>query len=106
MPRRVTYRRESALERRLVAGLTRLDGRARVLKLTPQSQAGYPDRLVLLPGKQVLFVELKDDGEEPSALQAERHSELAELGLPVFVVAGRAQLDLFLSLVDQLLRSQ
>jgi hypothetical protein len=60
--------RESKVESRLFDGVKRLGGRA--LKLT--KLPGFPDRLILLPGKIAIFVELK----RPRGVLAE-HQELA-----------------------------
>lgn len=60
--------------------------RAKVLKLEVQGQAGFPDRLVLMPGGVSLLVEFKRDGEALRKLQEHRRNELAELGHTVVVV--------------------
>ena len=49
--------RESDIERRLVQGVKKLDGRA--YKFVSPGNIGVPDRLVGLPGGVVLFVEEK-----------------------------------------------
>ena len=47
---------------------------------------GVPDRIVLLPGGRVGFVEVKAPGERPRPLQMARMRMLRELGFLVFVV--------------------
>jgi hypothetical protein len=45
-----------------------------------------PDRLVLLPGGKLAFVEVKAPGKKPRMLQVKRHEKLRELGFQVFVL--------------------
>ncbi len=47
---------------------------------------GVPDRIILLPGRRVAFVELKASGEKPRPLQAARIRQLNALGFRVFVI--------------------
>lgn len=55
-------------------------------KFTSPGTNGYPDRLVLLPGRHWAFVELKSPGKKPRPLQRLRHEELRRLGYRVFVL--------------------
>lgn len=48
--------------------------------------AGFPDRILLLPGGRVLFVELKAPGKKPGKLQEFVHSKLRRLGFVVLVI--------------------
>ena len=56
------------------------------IKLTSQYQRGLPDRLILMPGGRVCFVELKTTGRKPTALQKVTHERLRALGYRVEVV--------------------
>ncbi|MDY5045545.1 VRR-NUC domain-containing protein [Phascolarctobacterium sp.] len=56
------------------------------LKLVSPGFDGLPDRLVLVQGGKVAFVELKAPGKKPRALQLQRHKMLRELGFKVFVL--------------------
>jgi len=47
---------------------------------------GMPDRMVLLPGCHIGFVEVKAPGKNPRPLQTHRHKLLRSLGFPVFVL--------------------
>ena len=71
------------------------------LKFTPQSWAGAPDRLVLLPGGRMGFVEVKAPGQCPRPLQVRRHSQLAELGYVVLVLDDPDRVDSILDEIEQ-----
>lgn len=47
---------------------------------------GMPDRIVLLPGGRMAFVEVKAPGKEPRPLQVTRHKLLRRLGFKVYVL--------------------
>ena len=53
---------------------------------------GMPDRIVLLPGGCIGFVEVKDSGKKPRPLQLARHRLLAGLGFQVFVLDRAEQI--------------
>lgn len=78
---------EKDIERELLRGARKLEGDA--YKLTSQSLAGLPDRLVLLPGGKIAFVELKAPGKKPKKLQAIIHERLRALGFKVYVVDSK-----------------
>ena len=61
---------------------------------------GMPDRLVLLPGGRMGFVELKAPGKKPRALQLARHRLLQRLGFKVYVIDGIEQIDGVLEEID------
>lgn len=86
--------RESAVERKLVNGIRKLGGMA--LKFVSPGHAGVPDRLVLLPGGRIIFVELKTATGRLSALQLVTHINLVELGFPVRTLHGTEEVDRFL----------
>lgn len=65
----------------------------KALKYYNPDMAGYPDRLVLLPGGRVVWVELKSTGRKPNALQRVRHAELRRLGHAVYVADSRRKID-------------
>lgn len=90
--------RESGLERRLKREIERRGGLAR--KLVTPGAAGAQDRLVLMPGGRVWFVELKAPGQRPRPLQVFRASELEARGFQVRVISTETELDEFLAEVD------
>lgn len=55
-------------------------------KLVCPGTDGMPDRLVLLPGGRVAFVEVKAPGKRPRALQVVVRWKLELLGFKVFVL--------------------
>lgn len=60
------------------------------LKFVSPSMSGLPDRMVLLPGGKVSFVELKAEGEKPRPLQKAVHKILAGLGFRVYVIDSKS----------------
>ena len=72
------------------------------LKFTPTNWAGAPDRLVLLPGGAVGFVEIKAPGQRPRPLQVRRHAQLAELGYVVRVLDDPERVEEVLDEIEQL----
>lgn len=75
---------EKAIEMRLTA-MTRSYGGVAV-KLAATGISGMPDRLILLPGGRMAFVETKAPGKKPRALQEQRMLMLERLGFRCFVI--------------------
>ena len=84
--RRGTRHGEAYVEKALVRAVREAGGDC--LKLPPLFCPGIPDRLALLPGGIVAFVELKAPGRTPTPLQACRHARLRGLGFRVEVIDG------------------
>lgn len=82
--------REREVERKLVRDVKAMGGFC--LKLTSPSVDGLPDRLVLLHGGKIGFVELKAPGKKPRVLQVKRMKDLQDLGFKVFVVDEKSQI--------------
>ena len=82
--------REINIERRLVAAVRALGGLCP--KFVSPGWDGVPDRLVLLPGARMAFVELKAPGQRLRPLQHRRKKQLEQLGFRVFVVDGVEQI--------------
>lgn len=76
--------REKEVERKLREEVKKKGGVA--LKFVSPGMSGVPDRIILLPGGQICFVELKAPGKKPRPLQLSRHAMLRRLGFAVFVV--------------------
>ena len=80
---------ESRIEKALVDGVRKMGGWA--IKLVSPGNAGVPDRLVLLPGGRVVFVELKTETGRLSPLQKQVHDRLRSLGMDVRTLYGMDQ---------------
>lgn len=76
--------REKQIESKLVKAVRNVGGMCP--KLVSPGTDGMPDRLVLLPGCRIGFVEVKAPGKEPRPLQTQRHRQLRALDFPVFVL--------------------
>lgn len=70
------------------------------LKLAPQARRGIPDRLLLLPGGRVVFVELKTPTGRLSPAQRHCITALNNLGVTAVVIRTVEQLDALLRGVD------
>ena len=75
---------EIDIEKKFTKAIRHVGGIA--LKLVSPSFNGIPDRLVLMPKGKIGFVEIKDKGKKPRALQISRHNMLRQLGFKVFVL--------------------
>ena len=82
--------KEKALEQKFVAGVRAAGGIAP--KFTSPGFDGVPDRLALLPGGRMAFVEVKAPGEKPRPLQEARHRLLRRLGFKVYVLDDKRQI--------------
>ena len=82
--------REKAIELQLKKAVKNIGGICP--KLISPGTDGMPDRLVLLPGSRIGFVEVKAPGKEPRPLQARRHRQLSDLGFSVFVLDDPGQI--------------
>ena len=62
-------------------------------KFVSPGMDGVPDRLVLLPGGKIGFVELKAPGRKMRPLQEKRKRQLEGLGFLVFCVDDAGQIE-------------
>lgn len=72
---------ESRVENYLKKKVEKIGGKA--FKWVPVGVVGVPDRMVLLPGGKVIFVELKAPGKKARKLQEYRAKQLRALGFQV-----------------------
>ena len=82
--------RENEIERRLSVSGKEMGGMA--VKFVSPGLDGVPDRIVLLPGRKIAFVELKAPGKKPRPLQEKRKRQLEGLGFPVYVIDKAEQI--------------
>ena len=76
--------REKTIEEKLVKAVKNMDGLAP--KFISPGLDGVPDRLVLLPGGKLAFIELKAPGKELRPLQVRRKRQLEALGFLVYCI--------------------
>lgn len=82
--------REKAIEQKLTLMVKKQGGIC--LKFVSPGFDGVPDRIVLLPGGCVAFVEVKTPGKKPRPLQISRHKLLRRLGFKVYVLDDPTQI--------------
>ncbi|MBG6240455.1 MAG: VRR-NUC domain-containing protein [Candidatus Symbiopectobacterium sp. Clec_Harlan] len=83
----MAYIRESTIEKHLVAEVKKAGGIA--YKFVSPGRHAVPDRIVLLPGGRLVFVECKAPGKAPRADQQREHARLRALGFTVVVLDSK-----------------
>lgn len=96
-----TRESEKTLEARLRREVECRGGLA--VKHSSQFHRGMPDRILLLPGGSVIFVEVKSTGEKPTTLQIRAHEQLRALGFPVCVIDNTEDLESLCEAMDNLI---
>lgn len=90
---------ESYLEKKILKpAVEALGGRCR--KLVTPGYTGSPDRMVLLPGGRIIFVEMKGSEKEPRPRQLAVHRELRALGFEVWVIRNREEVKKFIEHIE------
>lgn len=64
---------------------------------------GVPDRIVIIPGGHIYFVELKAQGKKLRTLQQAIHNQLKKLGCNVLTIDTKEKTDKFIKEVEVLL---
>lgn len=85
---------ESDIEKKLVREIRKLGGVA--YKFVSPGNSGVPDRIVILPGGVIVFVELKTETGRLSENQTRQLHRLGCLGMRTRVLYGMEDLDRFL----------
>ena len=75
---------EKTIEKELVKRIKQAGGHA--FKLPSTFDRGLPDRMCLLPGAVLVFVECKSTGKRPTKYQQRRHDTFRKLGFRVEVI--------------------
>lgn len=83
--------REKTIEAKLVQAVRTKGGLAP--KFTSPGFDGVPDRLILLPGGKVAFIELKAPGKTLRPLQVRRKRQLEALGFSVYCIDRPEQIE-------------
>ena len=87
---------EKDIEQYLVKKVRQCGGKA--YKFVSPGNAGVPDRLVIFPNGEVIFVELKSPEKVPTVLQTTKHKELRKLNQKVLVIDNK-------QLIEDLIKS-
>lgn len=82
--------KEKIIEQKFRAAVRVAGGVA--VKFVSPGLDGMPDRLALLPGGRMAFVEVKAPGKKPRPLQEARHRMLRRLGFKVYVLDDEGQI--------------
>ena len=61
---------------------------------------GVPDRLVIMPGGRIYFVEVKNERGRLSPLQLRCHNILDALGIRVYVLWSKEDVDAFMEVIN------
>lgn len=82
--------REKEIEKKLALEAKKRGGLA--VKFVSPGFDGMPDRILLMHGGKIAFVEVKAPGKRPRPLQMARHKLLRELGFSVFILDDESQI--------------
>ena len=82
--------KEKNIEQKFLTAVKAVGGVA--VKFVSPGLDGMPDRLALLPGGRMAFVEVKAPGKKPRPLQEARHRLLRRLGFQVYVLDDEKQI--------------
>ena len=91
--------RERDIEKRLVREIRKMGGEA--YKWTSPGNDGVPDRIVMLPGGRLIFVELKADRGQLSPIQKVQIRRIQKLEQEVRVVRGMDGLEEFIDAIQR-----
>lgn len=86
---------EKAIEQYLVSQVN-LALHGKCIKMSPQGQSGWPDRVILFPDGRTAFAELKCDGGVVSKIQKERIKELRAMGFEAWILWSRNDVDAYI----------
>lgn len=86
--------REKQVEKYLSLRITEIGGQS--VKFPPLFYAGFPDRLVFLPGGTLILVETKAPGKVPGKLQQKIHDRFRTMGFRVEILDSLLSVDAFI----------
>ena len=95
---------ESQLERKLFEQIKKMGGMA--LKFISPGRAGVPDRIILMPGGKIYFVEMKSPRGEVNPIQEYVFEKFKNLGFEVNILNSDEKIKNFIQEIynDQLQR--
>jgi len=82
--------RESEIEKTLTLEVKKYGGLA--LKFISPGMSGVPDRLIMMKGGKLAFIELKAPGKKMRPLQIKRKRQLEALGFLVYCIDDKKQI--------------
>ena len=85
---------EKRVEALLVSGVKQMGGVA--YKFVSPGNSGVPDRIILMPGGKIYFVELKREGGQLTNLQKRQINRIQKLDCQVDVLHGMVEVSNFL----------
>lgn len=85
---------EKLIEKKLRESVKKLGGMA--LKFTSPGTAGVPDRIVIMPGGKIHFVEVKSAGKKLSPMQKRFAGKLTDLNFHFWALSSQQALDEFI----------
>ena len=98
---------ESYYEDKLRKRVKALGHGARCLKFVSPGFSGVPDRMILLPGGNLIFVEMKKPGEKERKRQEYVHGILRKLGFEVFAtIDSMERIEVVVDRCKEVLRSE
>ena len=98
---------ESSLEAWMKKRVKALGHGARCLKFVSPGFSGVPDRIILLPGGNLIFVEMKKPGEKERKRQEYVHGILRKLGFEVFAtIDSMERIEVVIDRCKEVLRSE
>lgn len=82
--------REKDIEKALTLEVKKRGGLA--LKFVSPVMAGVPDRIIIMEGGRIAFVEIKAPGKKMRPIQVKRKIQLEALGLRVYCIDSKEQI--------------
>lgn len=93
--------KERDIEVLLREGIKQLGGKA--YKWVSPGNAGVPDRIVVLPGGKVIFVELKQENGRLTRLQKVQQETLRGMGAAAVTLRGAEDVKMYLDVLKEML---
>lgn len=93
--------KERDVEVLLREGVKQLGGKA--YKWVSPGNAGVPDRIVILPGGKVIFVELKQENGRLTRLQKVQQETLRRMGAAAVTLRGAGDVKMYLDVLKEMM---